>query len=540
MSLFISITLILYRIFCLLCFLHGIIFFWKKKSIPQLKGKKWNDPSHAKVLSLSAKEAAAQIRSGKLKSQELVQCYIERMKQINPHLNAAVFYRFEQALCEAQEVDRILAGQVVPPEYSVERKPLLGIPCTIKESHSMIGMPHTGGLLRRKGVTATTNSPVVRRIRDAGAIVIATTNCSELCMWYETSNNVYGTTNNPYNVDCMVGGSSGGEGSINGAACSVFGIGSDIGGSVRMPCFFCGIFGHKHSPHFTPNGGEFPPTSGDAKAFLARGPMCRYSVDLPLVLDVMAGNAIESTSSLTSKIMAVDITQLNFFTIPNDGGSWYCSPMDQELVTAQNEVISHLTSHYGVEVKATSLRKLRYSLDMWLSGLDESDDGPSFCAYMANLDGLVNPFWEFAKWLVGRSAHVIPCIGLGVIEKITTFVKSKERSEKIKGITQHLKTELEDLLGSNGILLYPSHPTVAPPHHKAIYTPFNFAYTAVFNVLGFAVTQVPLGLNSKGLPLGVQIVSTGGKDHLTIAVAMELEKTMSKCGWVCPPDFSLS
>ena len=105
----------------------------------------------------------------------------------------------------------------------------------------------------------------------------------------------------------------------------------------------------------------------------------------------------------------MDITQLNFFTIPNDGGSWYCSPIEQELVTAQNEIINHLTNHYGVEVKATSLHKLRYSLDMWLSGLNENDDGPTFCAYMANLDGSVNPFWEFAKWLVGRSPHVIPC-----------------------------------------------------------------------------------------------------------------------------------
>ena len=95
-----------------------MIFFWKRKR-PQLKGRKWNDPSHAKMLSLSAKEAAAQIRNGNLKSQELVQCYINRMKEVNPHLNAAIFYQFEQALSEAQEVNRILAGEVVPPEYSV-------------------------------------------------------------------------------------------------------------------------------------------------------------------------------------------------------------------------------------------------------------------------------------------------------------------------------------------------------------------------------------------------------------------------------------
>ena len=111
--------------------------------------------------------------------------------------------------------------------------------------------------------------------------------------------------------------------------------------------------------------------------------------------------------------------------------------------------------------------------------------------------------------------------------RLLNLRRSRKRLKELA--TQHLKTELEDLLGSNDVLLYPSHPTVAPPHHKPIYTPFNFAYTGVFNILGFAVTQVPLGLNSKGLPLGVQIVFTGGKDHLTVAVAMELEQNVVGC-----------
>ena len=99
MLLFTSVTLFLYRIFCFLYFLHGIEFFWKKKR-SQLKDRKWNNPSHAKLLSFSAKEAAAQIRSGNLKSQELVRCYISRMKQVNPYINAAVSFRFKQALFE--------------------------------------------------------------------------------------------------------------------------------------------------------------------------------------------------------------------------------------------------------------------------------------------------------------------------------------------------------------------------------------------------------------------------------------------------------
>ncbi|XP_065894444.1 fatty-acid amide hydrolase 2-like isoform X2 [Dysidea avara] len=538
MPLFISVTLLLWKVYCILRFFGGIMFFWRRKN-SLVQAKQWNNPSQVKLLVLSAKQAAVQIHSRQLTSQELVKCYIDRMKAINPYLNAAVCYRFEEAMNQAQEVDRILDGQTIPPEYSPEKKPLLGVPFTVKESHSLMGMPHTGGLYKRKGTTASVDSPVIRRLKDAGGIPIASTNCSELCMWYESSNNVYGTTNNPYNVNCMVGGSSGGEGSINAAACSVFGIGGDIGGSVRMPCFFCGIFGHKHSPHLTPGGNEFPPTSGDARSYVARSPMCRYSIDLPFVLDIMAGNAIEGSSSLTSKVASVDITKLSFFSIANDGGSWYASPVEQQLVDAQSEVVDHLRSHYKVDVLETKLQKLQYSLGVWLTAINENKSSHPFCEYMANLEGSVNPFWEFCKWLVGKSLHTLPCIGLGAIEKLTTFTKSKVKSEKVKAITQCLKTELEDLLGPNGILLYPSHPNVAPPHHKAIYMPFNFAYTAVFNILGFPATQIPLGLNHQGLPLGVQIVSTTGNDHLTIAVVVELERTMSKCGWVCPPKYLL-
>ena len=120
-------------------------FFWKTKK-SQVQPKQWNDPSHAKLFVLSAKQAAALIRSRQLTSQQLVKCYIDRMKAVNPYLNAAVCYHFEEARNQAQEVDRILDGQNVLPKCTQENKPLLGVPFTVKDSHSLIGMPHTGGL----------------------------------------------------------------------------------------------------------------------------------------------------------------------------------------------------------------------------------------------------------------------------------------------------------------------------------------------------------------------------------------------------------
>ena len=184
----------------------------------------------------------------------------------------------------------------------------------------------------------------VQRIKNAGALVIIMTNCSEQCMWYEMSMNVCGTTSyNPYNTDCMVEESSGGEGSIDRAACSMFGIGSDIGGGFRMPPPLWHLQLQAFAKYFTPDGiaNELPSTSGDAKACLARGPMCRSSIYFSLILDVMTSNAIES-KSLTSKIIAVDVT---FFTLPDDNNrSWYCNPVEHALITTQSEVVIH----YGV------------------------------------------------------------------------------------------------------------------------------------------------------------------------------------------------
>ena len=121
-----------------------------------------------------------------------------------------------------------------------------------------------------------------------GAIPIAVTNVSELCMWYESSNLIHGRTDNAYHQGRIVGGSSGGEGCLISTGASVFGIGSDIGGSIRMPCFFNGIFGHKGTTGVTSNAGQFPEAKKGGAAFLSTGPMCRYATDLLPMFKVMA------------------------------------------------------------------------------------------------------------------------------------------------------------------------------------------------------------------------------------------------------------
>uniref|UniRef100_A0A8C9L9Q5 Amidase domain-containing protein n=1 Tax=Pavo cristatus TaxID=9049 RepID=A0A8C9L9Q5_PAVCR len=200
-------------------------------------------PPRSALLLLPARELARRLRLRQVKCVEVVEAYVERIREVNPLINAVVKDRFEEALQEARQVDQLLAeGRA---DDSLEKYPFLGVPFTVKEAFSLHGMPNTSGLVKRRCVVATTDAIVVGRMKQAGAIPLGVTNCSELCMWYESSNNVYGRTSNPYNLQHIAGGSSGGEGSVLAAACSVIGVGSDIGGSIRMPAFFNGVFGHK-------------------------------------------------------------------------------------------------------------------------------------------------------------------------------------------------------------------------------------------------------------------------------------------------------
>ena len=131
---------------------------------------------------------------------------------------------------------------------------------------------------------------------------------------------------------------------------------------------------------------------------------------------------------------------------------------------------------------------------------------------------------------MGQSPHTLPAIGLGIVENFTP-----ENDPNLPRLLDMLKTLLDQitsLLGEDGVLLYPSHPCPAPYHNQPLLTPFNFTYTAIFNALGLPVTQVPLGLNGQGLPVGVQVVGAPYQDHLTIAVAAELEKGFG--GWKSP------
>lgn len=480
-------------------------------------------PVHG-YLRLPATALASKIRQLEIGVEELLLVFIDRIYAVNPSINAVVADRFSDALQEAKEIDEMLCEMTREErdELAVS-KPFFGVPFTIKESFAVRGLPNSGGLVSRRDLVADDDAVVVRRLRLAGAIPLAVSNCSELSMWWESANKVYGRTCNPFDFSKIVGGSSGGEGAIIGAAGSVIGIGADVGGSIRMPSFFNGIFGHKPSPDIVPNSGQFPDATGNRQQFLCTGPMCRYAEDLKPLLAVMAG---EGATSLNLDD-TVNVSKLRIFTIEDCGGNFLVSNVAPELKQAQLYVCQQLEEKLGVKAEPLKIDKLASSLEIWTSMMSSAAQKP-FCFYLGNQEASVNPYWELMKACVGLSNHTIPAIGLGILEKVES-VTPKGVLESFLQIGEELRQELESILGEDGIVLYPSHPSPALNHNQPLLFPFNFSYTAIFNVLYLPVTQCPVGLSQSGLPLGVQVVAANNKDRLCLAVALEIERLCG--GW---------
>lgn len=471
----------------------------------------------------SATSLSSKIRSRKVRSEDAVEAYIARIKECNPILNFQVKDRFNDALEEARKIDAILDADNTPERYSEKNAPFLGVPLSVKEAFSVVGMPNCSGLVNRKDIISTQDAPVVANLRRAGCIVLGVTNTSELCMWYESANFVYGRTNNPYDVRRIVGGSSGGEGCILGAGAAVIGVGSDIGGSIRMPCFFNGVFGHKPSSDVTISQGQFPCSQGKTLELLATGPMCRYAVDLEPMLRIMAGPHGVAKLKLDDH---VDLRALRYFSMGDNVEHSLVSKLDPELKEIQNKVVKYLQETLDVEVNRNTLRRMRHAVALWSAKMTV-DDEESFTSLLGTNGSRVIPLLELVKRMVGLSSHTVPAIALALTENINHMWPTQ--TTRLMNSCDKLLDEIQNVLGDDGVLIYPSHPKLAPFHNAPLMYPTNFAHTGLFNALNLPATQVPLGLSAQGIPLGIQVVANRHNDHLCLAVARELERGFG--GW---------
>jgi fatty acid amide hydrolase 2 len=213
-----------------------------------------------------------------------------------------------------------------------------------------------------------------------------------------------------------------------------------------------------------------------------------------------------------------------------DNGAIAVSP---DLRAAQRAVAEALAAR-GARITPASFPALRSSFDIWSSSLAAANDTP-FRELLG--DGApVRPLLELLRWPFRGSQHTLPALMLAILERLPEWTPARARRFVEAG--RALRTEVIARLGSHGVLLYPSYPQPAPRHRRPLFPPFNWVYTAIFNVLELPVTQVPLGLNSDGLPLGVQVVGAPGADHVTIAVALALEEAFG--GWVPPSSAAAS
>lgn len=452
---------------------------------------------------------------------------IARVKEINPLLNCVIDNRFDEALKEAEAADALIASGKLSRRQLAEQKPFLGVPISTKDNIAVKGMLFSGGLWSRKDVRAEEDSKAIALLRKAGAIPFALTNVPEMCMWWETFNTIFGRTNNPYDVNRMVGGSSGGEGCLQASGGSAFGLGSDIGGSIRMPAFFNGVFGHKPSPGIVSNENCFPQPTGKYNDFNGIGPICKYAFDLRHILKVLADDKAE----LLNLYEPVDVKQINYYYQLDDGAGQFVSPTDADQEAAFAKLLKHLkTFSTPTETKFSTFKD---SNAIWFASMKDAD-GVGFDQQFALGKGRLNPWKELWNWCFGMSEHTIAAILLVFLEKISVPYGSPQYERLIQK-RDDLRDELAELLGDNGVFIYPTHPTCALYHYESTIRPYNFSYTSIFNVLGFPATSVPMGIGSQlGLPTGVQVVANVNQDRLCLAVAEELEKAFG--GWL-PPQF---
>ncbi len=472
----------------------------------------------------SATELARRIRSGEATSSEVIEAHIERIQAVNPTLNALVVDRFDAARQEAKEADALVA------EGDVESLPALhGVPCTIKESIALAGMPNSSGLLSRARWIADADAAPVARLRAAGAIPLGVTNTSEITCFPGANNPVYGKTRNAHDPERIPGGSSGGEGAIIGSGGSPLGLGTDIGGSIRIPAFCNGVFGHKPSGGLVPSSGQYPLYQGRLQSINATGPLARRAEDLMPVLRAIAGPDGEDETCVEISLgdpASVDVSNLRVVVAEPNQRRQSVTP---ELRIAQQQAAYALAGRGG-SVEMLLIPELRHASA--LSVATFFDAGGLGLDRILGEGRKVPVLRELIRYPFGRASHSLPALSMALVEQFGRLFEKRLRRRADEA--RVLRAQIDELLGDDGVLLSPGARFVAPPYSREIRGSAAFAYCGIWNSLELPVTMVPMSVGESGMPLGVQVVAAHGRDHLCIAVALALEESCG--GWVVPKD----
>ena len=455
----------------------------------------------------SAATMAREIRQKRVSSEELVNAHLQRIEEVNPTLNAVVQTISDTARKQAREADAALArGEILGP--------LHGVPFTVKDNIESEGVICTGGTLGRASFVPDKDSEVVARMRGAGGILIGKTNVPELALAGESDNLVYGRTNNPYGLDRTPGGSSGGEGALIAAGGSPVGLGSDIGGSIRIPAHYCGIAGIKPTSCRVPRTGHYPRLNGAVDSLFQIGPMSRYVEDLTLTMPFLSGPDWSDPAIVPMPLGdpgEVDLKGLrgSFHT---DNGVMTPTPETAETVTR----IAHQLADAGMEMEEARP-----------TGIEKTYD-------------VENAFWG------AHSAGVIEAlleeVGTTEVHGMATSYIEFWRGFEVSATEFALRhvdldeyrSEMTSFLGNYDVIICPSIAYPAPPHGVTYDTDAirGLTYTSAYNMTGWPAAIVRAGTSPEGLPIGVQVVTRPWRDDVALAVAQHIETLTG--GWQKP------
>lgn len=455
----------------------------------------------------SAATIARAIRDKRVSAVEMVEAYLERMAAVHPALNAVVCLAAERARAEARAADQALL-------LGGPRGPLHGVPMTIKDSLDTAEIVSTGGTQGRTAFVPAQDATVVARLRVAGAILLGKTNTPELTLAGETDNLVYGRTNNPYNLARTPGGSSGGAGAILAAGGTAFDIGSDTGGSIRLPAHFNGIAGIKPTSGRVPRTGHVVPYAmGAVDALTQLGPMARYVEDLALLLPIIAGEDGIDPAIVPMPLgdpRAVSLKGLRV-AMHTDNGIMAATP---ETVAAVQRAATAL-AEAGALIQEDRPAVLVRAADLAtnLSG----SDGRAWVRRLLRQAGTT----DIHPWLQQRLEEAKP-LGVG---EFTALLEEVDQ----------FRSAMLTFMQRYDVILCPVCAFPAPPHGTTMAEDMRkgFSYTGAFNLTGWPGAVVRGGTSPEGLPIGVQVVARPWREDVALAAVQHLETTLG--GWQRPP-----
>lgn len=458
------------------------------------------------LTSFSATYLAAQIRKKKISTREVAVAHLERIHTINPRLNALI--RVEQdddVLRQAEVADRDLN----------KRKPvgpLHGVPLTIKSSIQTAGMPFEAGTKLRAGIISACDAPLVSRLRQAGAIILGVTNTPELLMAWETDNLLHGRTNNPWDLARTAGGSSGGESAAIASGCSAGGVGSDGGGSIRVPAHFCGICGLKPTPGRIPATGHFPQSVGPFALLGVVGPMARTVQDLRLLFEVMQGPDLGDPSSAPVPMnwpapKELRTTRIGFFE--DDGRT----PVTSETRTAVCAAAKALRDA-GFEVEPFRPDGLEEARRLWWQIFGVAGGmllGPMTRGRESDLSPTLK---QFNSLVAAETSHTAQSLLDTWIGRDMARMKIFEQMRQFP------------------VLLCPVASIPAFRHGerewqiegRTVKYLDAWSYCEWFNLLGMPGVTVPMAHSQDGLPIGVQLVAAPWQEEVVLSIAEALEE----------------